>query len=369
MSAAPALSHRAARRGFLFPATALWAGATALAQAAAPGVGNPDGNCVVPAAAQAVKITTPTHVIGTGTPASCTGQAVVQAVAQGGSITFNCGPKRLVITLPETAKVFNDRPDVTLDGGGRIALSGGGVRRILYQNTCDPNQVWTTGRCDIQDTPRLTVQNIDFVNGNSTGQTYGQDGVEGGGAIFARGGRLKVVNSRFFGNRCEPTGPDLGGGAVRATGMTAQSPVYVTNSTFGGAPGRYANQCSNGGALSGLFASYAVYNSLITDNRAEGYGANPAKPGTPGGGSGGGLYQDGLTFDLTMCGTRMERNQAQEGGGAIFFVSNDLTGTMALTDSFLSANPNLGFQTAGLPGIFVLAAPGQPVITRTTIQP
>ncbi len=37
----------------------------------------------------------------------------------------------------------------------------------------------------------------------------------GVGVVFARGGRVKEINSRFFNNRCGETGPDLGGGALR----------------------------------------------------------------------------------------------------------------------------------------------------------
>ncbi len=309
----------------------------------------------------------PTTVIGDGTAASCTSAAVVNAVAQGGVITFNCGADPVTITMSQTAKVFNNRPDVVLDGGGRVTLSGGGARRILYQNTCDPAQVFTSARCDLQTTPKLTVQNITLVDGNSSGQSYGlPSDVYGGGAIFVRGGQLKIVNSRFFNNQCESTGPDVGGAAVRAFGT--QGPVQVTGSTFGGAAG-YGNRCSNGGGLSGLGASFTVLNSLFSHNAAVGRGANPARSGTPGGGSGGAIYQDGNTFNLSLCGTRMENNTANEGGGGVFYVSNDRSGTMSITDSLLQGNPSLGFETAGLPGIFVLAAPGQPVVTRSTISP
>jgi hypothetical protein len=30
------------------------------------------------------------------------------------------------------------RPNIVIDGGGKITLSGAGTRRILYMNTCDP---------------------------------------------------------------------------------------------------------------------------------------------------------------------------------------------------------------------------------------
>lgn len=342
--------------------------AAAGAAVAAPGTGNPDGQCTVPVAGRAANVTNPTHVIGTGTPASCTSEAVVKAVAAGGIITFNCGPDPVTITMKATAKVFNDRPNVTIDGGGKVTLSGGGVRRILYQNTCDPAQKWTTDHCHTQELPKLTVQNLTFTRGNSAGQTYGLGEVLGGGAIYVRGGQFKVVNSRFFKNSCEATGPDVGGAAVRVFGNSPVAPVYITNSTFGG--GRlYANNCSNGGALSGLHASFTITNSLITYNNAIGYGANPPAQGTPGGGSGGAIYQDGNTIDLTMCGNKIAHNHAKEGGGASFFVSNDLTGTMSITDSTLIGNPSDKFETRGLPGIFILARPGQPVITNSILKP
>ena len=79
-------------------------------------------------------------------------------------------------------------------------------------NTCDEAQGWTTSHCQDQDHPQLTVQNLTFADGNSTGEKA-EGG--GGGAIFVRGGRFKVVNSRFVRNRCDRTGPDLGGAAIR----------------------------------------------------------------------------------------------------------------------------------------------------------
>ena len=151
-------------------------------------------------------------VVGTGTPASCTSRAVVRAVATGGLITFACGPGPVTIAMKKTAKVVNTSASVVLDGGGLVTLSGGGQRRILYMNTCDRAQVWTTSHCDDQAEPRLVVRRMRFADGNATGETT--DG-GGGGAIFVRGGRLKVVDSEFVDNRCDRTGPDLGGGAVR----------------------------------------------------------------------------------------------------------------------------------------------------------
>jgi hypothetical protein len=326
--------------------------------------GNPAGRAPVPAQARAVDTSRPTRVVGKGTPASCTSKAVVDAVAAGGVITFKCGPKPVTITMKATAKVRNaNGPRIVLDGGGLVTLSGGGRRRILYMNTCDPAQGFTTSHCQDQDHPRLTVQNLTFADGDATGETV--DG-GGGGAIFVRGGRLLVVNSKFVRNRCDRTGPDLGGAAIRVLSQHKGLPVYVVGSTFGGAAGQ-GGTCANGGALSSIGVSWVVLNSLLTHNSAVGRGANPARAGTPGGGSGGAIYTDGNRFTVTISGTVISDNRAAEGGGAIFFVSNDRTGTMRITGSTLRRNRSAGFETRGFPGIFFLGA-RDPAVSSSTLR-
>jgi hypothetical protein len=296
--------------------------------------GNADGTCGVPSEAQAEDSSKPDHVVGDGTPESCTGDAVVAAVAQGGVITFDCGPAPKTIVLSQTAKVFNDKgPKIVIDGGGKITLSGGGKVRILYMNTCDQAQTWTTSHCDNQDSPQLTVQNITFIDGNSKSESK----YDGGGAIYASGGRFKVVNARFFGNVCADTGADVGGGAIRAFQQYQNLPVYVVHSTFGGQDD-LGNVCSNGGALSSIGVSWTVINTLISYNQAIGNGGNPAQSGTAGGGSGGGIYNDGNKMTLTLCGTRMEYNKVNAYGSAIFFVTNNHTGNIVIDSSVITNN-------------------------------
>jgi hypothetical protein len=274
-------------------------------------------------------------------------------VAKGGIIRFRCGPQPVRIVMRQTAKVVNTSRRVVLDGRGRVTLSGGGRRRILYQDTCDKRQVWTTSHCDDQATPALVVQNLTLADGNSTGDAY-EGG--GGGAIFARGGTLKIVRARFTGNRCDPTGPDLGGGAVRA--LSQHRPVTIARSTF------THGECSNGAALSSIGVSWSIYDSVFTDNAAIGRGANPARPGTPGGGSGGAIYTDGNAYDVLLAGTTMTRDHAREGGGAVFFVSNDRTGSLTIRDSTLRGNPSDRFQTD--PGIYFLGRRQR--VIRSTIR-
>ncbi len=310
--------------------------------------GNPGGHAPIPAAARAVDTSDPDRYVGTGTPWSCTSKKVVEAVRKGGIIRFRCGKKPMTIKMKSTAKVFNDRPDIVLDGRGKITLTGMGKRRILYMNTCDPRQVWTTPHCQNQDHPSLTLQNLTFRNGRS----YGTETMDGGGAIFVRGGRLKIVNSRFFGNRCASTGPDIGGAAIQVFSQYEGLPVYVVDSTFGGW-GKQANICSNGGGISSIGVSWTILNSLFRNNRAIGSGANPPKAGKPGGGNGGAIYNDGNTMTLHVEGTKIVSNRSNhEGGSAIFFVSNDRSGRVEIADSVLRKNTGDGFST--YPGIFFL---------------
>jgi hypothetical protein len=361
-------------------------------------------------------------VVGNGTPAGCTSAAVVAAVAKGGTISFDCGPGAVTIDMAQTAKVVNTSPSVVLNGGGKVTLNGQGAQRILYMDTCDRKQVWTTPHCQQQATPNLVIENITFQDGDSSG-----DGQTGGGAVYAFGGRLTIQNSTFVDNRCAPvSGPDVGGGAVAAlwqdhsaavkiagshfTGNVCDSPgaggggggvfsaqnrLAISGSTFasnscaptgpdvGGAAVRaYVmnapvkvtgstfsdNVCSNGGALSSIDASWTVAHSTFTGNQAIGTGANPPAKGTPGGGSGGAIYNDGNKMHLSLVDSTLQNNTAKEGGGAIFFVSDNRTGTLSITGSRLVGNPNQGFQTPGLPGIFFLGA-HRPTIRNSVIKP
>jgi hypothetical protein len=335
--------------------------------AAAPAVprlasyGNPHGTAPVPPAGGAVNTAHPNHVIGTGTPASCTSAAVVRAVAQGGIITFRCGPNPVTITMTATAKVVNTHRRTVLDGGGKVTLSGAGKLRILYMNTCDPKQHYTTSDCWEQQWPQLVVQNLTFENAYSPVKQTATSSY-GGGAIFDEGGQLKVVNSGFINDKCYAYGPDLGGGAIRALGMWQGSPVYIAKDTFRG------GRCSNGAALSSIDAKWDVFNSFFGNNDAIGWGQNPQQSGTPGGGSGGAIYTDGNSYSVLIDGTVIRYNNAREGGGAVFFVVDNGAGTLTIENSTLHHNPSGQFQNA--PGIFdsVDGHDVPPVVIHSTVN-
>lgn len=128
----------------------------------------------------------------------------------------------------------------------------------------------------------------------------------------------------------------MGGAAIRAFSQSRQRPIQVVNSTFG-APGE-GNAGSNGGALSSISVNWSIWNSLFQDNVATGNGGNPATVGTPGGGSGGAIYNDGNALSLSLCGTVITGNQVNAYGSAIFFVADDHNGTMSIVDSKISGN-------------------------------
>jgi hypothetical protein len=331
-----------------------------------PEFGNPAGNFPVPAAGMAVNTSHPDHVIGNGTPASCTSAAVVRAVAEGGIIRFDCGKKAVTIVMTATANVAKTEHLVVLDGGGLVTLSGGGKRRILFSDTCAGTL--STDDCVSQPYPQIVVQNMTFKDGfdgtpqaTCTGPAqcwYG--GTTGGGAIYVEGGQFKAVKAGFSDNRCYGDGPDLGGGAIRVLAQYQNLPVYITSDTFNG------GSCSNGGALSSINVQWDIINSVFTNNAATGWGANPAQSGTPGGGSGGAIYNDGDNYNTLIAGTTMSNNSAREGGGAIFYVVDSGWGKLTLNESQLHGNPSGEFQT--YPGVFdhIDGKDGPPIMINST---
>ncbi len=340
--------------------------ATAFA-AELPDFGNPEGNFYVPPAGREVNTRRPDHVIGNGRPAGCTSAAVVRDVALGGIITFNCGPKPVTIVMTSTASVTKTRRLVVLDGGGLITLSGAGKRRILYSDTCAGT--WSTDDCVNQPYPQITVQNITFEDGYSdahqascTGNipTCWYGGVDGGGAVYVEGGQFKAVNSQFVDNRCYGYGPDLGGGAIRALAQYENRPVYITGDTFRG------GRCSNGAALSSIDVQWDVLNSEFDNNKAVGWGANPASSGTPGGGSGGAIYLDGRDDTVLIAGTVMDGNTAREGGGAVFDTVDTGWGALTFDESHLHDDFSGEFQT--FPGVYyeIDGSDTVPVMIRST---
>ncbi len=274
----------------------------------AGGAGNPANPLTVCDEPDLADTSAPDHVVGDGSPESCTEEAFGSAAAQGGVITFDCGPDAITITVSSTV-VFTK--ESVLDGGGLVTLSGGGSARILYLDSGYD-----------QTTPRLTVQRLTFRDGRSP--PGGDDTAVGGGAIYRDGGSLTVLDCDFEDNHAPETGQDLAGGAIYGFGG---GETVIVGSTFTG------NSASDGGAVGSLNGDLVVIDSVFTGNAATGTDGNPGN-----GGCGGALYMDGGDETTTLCGVVIADNTAGAIAGGVFRVSNSDDGTFTMERSVVRDN-------------------------------
>ena len=96
--------------------------------------------------------------------------------------------------------------------------------------------------------------------------------------------------------------------------------------------------------------SWNIYNSLLSYDTAVGMGGNGGN-----GGNGGAIYNDGNEIVLNIGGSLLENDKANEGGSAVFFVSNDKSGSITINASITRMNPRGTFETPDLPGFYVIA--------------
>ncbi|HSC87773.1 MAG TPA: choice-of-anchor Q domain-containing protein [Polyangiaceae bacterium] len=267
---------------------------------------------------EAVDTSAPDHVVGDGTPESCTFDALKTAVGAGGIIAFDCGGPA-VIDVTEALQLPL-AVDTVVDGGGEIVLDGGRgggrkTRIFEFQGTdyrVNPTTVVLQG---------LTMQNAEAPAEDFTPQqsdpkcAWGyKDGQ--GGAIYFRDGALHVIDCVFQNNRAASPGPDTGGGAIYALGARE---LVVSGSSFIG------NQGSNGGAVGLLQTDGVFYNSQFKDNQATGNGQNfggatgcPTFNHAEQGGAGGNSAAvgiDGQSVErVEFCGVLFQDNSANELG-------------------------------------------------------
>jgi hypothetical protein len=103
--------------------------------------------------------------------------------------------------------------------------------------------------------------------------------------------------------------------------------------------------------VGGLFAELHIYNSLFSQNTADGNGANNddaskcsvinnGQHEIGSGGNGGAIYSDGINVNVLLCGDKIVGNAAGSGafGGGLFFTSNNLAGTLSIIDTNMTGN-------------------------------
>lgn len=273
-------------------------GSLCLALAACGGPEDDDDILLPPAPAplctapvEPADVSAPSAVVGDGSPASCTEEALRAALAGGGVIVFDCGPDPVTIPIVAELEV---NADTVLDGGGVVTLDGQDSTRILAMRSSFE-----------QETPRLTIQNLGFANGRTDDVPNTSEVDQGGAAIFKLGGSLTILNSTFANNHGPTTGQDVAGGAVFSLGG---GPTIIVGSVFAG------NTCSNGGAIGNLGAALVLVNSTLSQNAATGTDGNPGN-----GGNGGGASVDGAV-SIDICGASFLENEGNAFGGGIFRV-------------------------------------------------
>ena len=207
-----------------------------------------------------VDVARPDFVVGNGTPASITLQALQAALLRGGMITFNPGGRPVTLPVTKTLTLpVNTRPTV-LDGGGLVTLDGLGRNQILIKG-------WKTV---------LTVQRLKFIAARTAKE---------GAAIKVENwdGALSVIDCQFDNCKTTEPGPDIGGGAIRTLG---QKHCQVSGCKFHDCAG------SNGGAICSLGSQLTLVNCSFTNCTAFGYGGGmDARPKGKGmGGVGGAVY-------------------------------------------------------------------------------
>jgi hypothetical protein len=185
-----------------------------------------------------------------------------------------------------------------------------------------------------------------------------------------RDGNLTVIDCSFMNDEAAPVGPDTGGGAIYVTG--SKHGVLIVGSTF------MSNSGSNAGAVGALNAELDVYNSTFKSNTATGHDANNDDPSKcsamnngqneiGSGGNGGALYSDGNSINVVVCGGDIEGNAAGTNAfaGGIFMTSDDLMGSLTITDSTISGNTGGSWGAAGTAiGVNAKAI----TITNSTVQ-
>ena len=242
-------------------------------------------------------------VVGTGTPESCTEAALDAALADGGMVTFDCGPAPVTITVTTAKRLWGS--EATVDGGGLITLSGGNKVRVFS----------VLGGA-------LTLKNLTIADGRSS------LGLAGG--VFNSGGTLVVTHCTFANNSAAAPG-----GAIYNEGE-----LTVTDSTFTG------NEAKRGGGVQNLDAGPAsVTNCRFSDNDADevGGGINnqhstmtvtasifSGNHATAGGAIG---HIDPSGRTLSVATSTISGNSA-DGGGGIYNES----GVLTVTDSIFSDN-------------------------------
>ncbi len=189
-------------------------------------------------------------VVGNGSAGSCTEAALQAVVANGGTVTFNCGGE---ITIPVTKRiqitkdtVIDGDELVTLDGQNRSAILGSeqrltvGLKDLKIVNGFSAEQGAGVNMGFWND---LTIDRVTFDNNVSTAEAALCDG---GGALFIGGGSTALVERSLFRNN-----KAANGGAINnlRTKLTIHMTTFINNSAIHTPAIGAKGECGGGGAI------------------------------------------------------------------------------------------------------------------------
>jgi predicted outer membrane repeat protein len=291
-----------------------------------------------------------TFVVGDGTPASCTKDAIqyelwAALAVGGGRVFFNCGPDPVTIPIDSgsSGQPLSFFDNTTIDGGGRIILQAqldnqpslavNRDARVLMKNltfvrsnTQSPGidnkgnlTVWAcafshfAGPAILSQGSLAVIQSTFSNNVSAVGlssvviqsgtgsvrrSTFSNSSLSGSGGAITNRGTLDIAGSRFIDNQAEE------GGAIVNAGV-----LTIENSEFTGNRGAGTGAVVNEGSLT-------VTNTTFTDNTAH----NP---------EGGAISSNG-TLVIRNCDFL---NNGSPFGGALV-----VSGRVTVLDSTFSGN-------------------------------
>jgi predicted outer membrane repeat protein len=206
----------------------------------------------------------------------------------GGTLTFNCGTATIILSSVLPTITGN----VTIDGGGKITLSGNNAARIFY----------------VSSGAMLSLNRLTLTKAHGAGD---------GGAIYNNYGTVLIAYSKFIDNTA-----DASGGAIVTYGA-----LTITQSEFAG------NKGANGGAIYPRFSQAVTHitNSNFHDNQTT---------STTDGWGGAMLLWDGAP--ATIQNTIFSKNQANYGGAIYVLANSSLTFDHSTADHNEAINWNGG---------------------------
>ncbi len=253
-----------------------------------------------------------------GVVTDCNDDTEFSSLLSGGStVTFNCSGvgAAATVTLSST-KIIS--ANTIIDGGGKITLSGGGVRRLFFVNagvTLTLTGLTLIGGSEFEG---ATIYNLGTLRLRSSTIMSGTATSGHGGAVKSLG-TIIVVNSLFRDNASL-----LGyGGAIDSVQKT--SLVSITNSMF------INNTSKIGGGAIASNGFVQIDQSTFMSNSTESQNAS----------SGGGAIEN--TGSMTITASTFNANQAGKGGA----VYNEGGTALIINSTFSSNTVNVAPYTGG----------------------